>query len=47
MVDHLSRLARDPAGRLDDPHFVARYRQAVEDCRQRLARERRQKLRVA
>ncbi|MGW1171353.1 hypothetical protein [Streptomyces sp. NPDC002550] len=39
--------AIDPAGRLDDPHFVARYHQAVEDYRDQLARERRKKLRVA
>ncbi|MFE9444891.1 MarR family transcriptional regulator [Streptomyces sp. NPDC006602] len=39
--------AMDPADRLDDPHFVARYHQAVEDYREQLARERRKKLRVA
>jgi hypothetical protein len=39
--------AMDPADRLDDPHFVARYRQAVEDYRDHLARERRKKLHVA
>ncbi|MBP2056792.1 hypothetical protein J2Z21_009811 [Streptomyces griseochromogenes] len=32
---------------LDDPHFVARYHQAVQDYRDQLARERRKKLRVA
>jgi hypothetical protein len=37
----------DPAGRLDDPYFVERYHQAVEDYREQLARDRRKKLRVA
>ncbi|MEU5599541.1 helix-turn-helix domain-containing protein [Streptomyces sp. NPDC020298] len=37
----------DPADRLDDPHFVARYHQAIEDYREQLARNRRKKLRVA
>jgi citrate lyase subunit beta/citryl-CoA lyase/(S)-citramalyl-CoA lyase len=39
--------AMDPAGRLDDPYFVERYHQAVEDYREHLARDRRKKLRVA
>ncbi len=33
--------------RLDDPEFVARYHQAVEDYREQLALDRRKKLRVA
>lgn len=37
----------DRAERLDDPHFVARYHQAVADYREQLAIERRKKLRVA
>jgi DNA-binding MarR family transcriptional regulator len=39
--------AMDRAERLDDPHFVARYHQAVTDYRDQLALERRKKLRVA
>lgn len=39
--------AMDRAERLDDPHFVARYHQAVADYREQLAIERRKKLRVA
>ncbi|MFJ3213852.1 MarR family transcriptional regulator [Streptomyces flaveolus] len=39
--------AMDPADRLDDPYFVERYHQAVEDYRDQLARDRRKKLRVA
>ncbi|MFF1649882.1 hypothetical protein [Streptomyces sp. NPDC058240] len=34
-------------GHEDDPDFVARYHQAVEDYREQLALERRKKLRVA
>ncbi|MER5853578.1 helix-turn-helix domain-containing protein [Streptomyces sp. NPDC002012] len=37
----------DVDDRLDDPDFVARYHQAVEDYREQLALERRKKLRVA
>ncbi|KWT63897.1 regulator [Streptomyces albus subsp. albus] len=37
----------DIADRLDEPTFVARYHQAVEDYREKLALERRKKLRVA
>lgn len=37
----------DVADRLDDPHFVARYHQAVEDYREQLAMDRRKKLHVA
>ncbi|GAA2417452.1 MarR family transcriptional regulator [Streptomyces mauvecolor] len=37
----------DLADRLDDPNFIARYRQAVEDYREQLARDRRKKLHVA
>ncbi|MEV5681537.1 MarR family transcriptional regulator [Streptomyces sp. NPDC052069] len=33
--------------RLDDPEFVTRYHQAVEDYREQLALERRKKLHVA
>ncbi|MFF7986938.1 MarR family transcriptional regulator [Streptomyces sp. NPDC007901] len=39
--------AMDPADRLDDPHFVARYHQAGQDYRDQLARDRRKKLHVA
>ncbi|GAB2628148.1 hypothetical protein GCM10027168_69820 [Streptomyces capparidis] len=39
--------AMNPADRLDDPHFVDRYHQAVTDYRDQLARERRKKIRVA
>lgn len=39
--------AMDVDDRLDDPDFVARYHQAVEDYREQLALERRKKLRVA
>lgn len=37
----------DPADRLDDSHFVARYHQAGQDYRGQLARDRRKKLHVA
>ncbi|MGW0885306.1 MarR family transcriptional regulator [Streptomyces sp. NPDC002671] len=37
----------NPLDRLDDPHFVTRYHQAVEEYREQLARDRRKKLRVA
>lgn len=37
----------DVDDRLDDPEFVVRYHQAVEDYCQQLALERRKKLRVA
>lgn len=37
----------DAAALLDDPHFVARSHQAVEDYREQFARDRSKKLRVA
>ncbi|MCZ0983725.1 MarR family transcriptional regulator [Streptomyces diastatochromogenes] len=39
--------AMDPDDRMDDPDFVARYHQAVQDYQEQLALERRKKIHVA